>query len=132
MNRNPKCTDLHQSCQHGASESSGSTAVTGAERRTFRRFELSFPARVRDRSGALAQTETSTRDICARGLYFTVAQEYEVGSKIECILTLPPECCQGHTVLVRCRGKVVRLERQAPGRIGVGATIESYEFLNAG
>ena len=104
--------------------------ATEADRRRHRRFDLSFPVQVRVKTQATPQVQTSTKDISARGIYFTMSQDCELGSELECVVTLPPEFCQGHTVQVRCRGKVVRVERpDAKNRIGVAATIEDYEFV---
>ncbi len=95
-----------------------------------RRFDLSFPIHVRVKEEAAPQIQTSTKDISARGIYFTMSEHCELGSELECVVTLPPEFCQGNTVQVRCRGKIVRVERpDAQNKIGVAATIEEYEFL---
>ena len=50
---------------------------------------------------------------------------------MEFILTLPGEITQGQPVRVRCKGKVVRVDRAAAegNAIGVAATIERYEFV---
>ena len=45
-----------------------------------------------------------------RGLYFTTDADYELGSEIEFILTLPKEITQAGDVNIRCRGRVVRTE----------------------
>lgn len=103
---------------------------TGAEQRKHRRFELSFPVRVRVKAEAAPQIETSTRDISGSGVYFTLPQNVEPGSELECELTLPPELCQGMTVRVKSRGRVVRVERrEGENKIGVAAVFEHYEFV---
>lgn len=75
---------------------------------------------------------TSTRDISARGICFFLATPIRTGAELECVLTLPEEICQGASIRVRCLGRVLRVERPAPGgRTGIAATIEKYEFLRA-
>ena len=73
--------------------------------------------------------DTSTRDISARGIYFNVSANFELGSELQCEVTLPPELCQGNSIQVKCRGRVVRVERHDEDTIGVAATIEDYEFI---
>ncbi len=103
--------------------------MAGVERRKHRRFGLSLPLRVRPMAGAAA-VATSTKDISARGIYFALSEKLEEGSELELELALPPEICQGSTVRVHCRGRIVRVERpDSEGRVGVAATIEAYEFL---
>ncbi len=102
--------------------------ASGTDKRKHPRFKLALPVEVK--MGSEAQMATSTSDVSAAGVCFTMAQECEVGSELEWELTLPSELSQGRPVRIRCVGKVVRVDRpQARGRIGVAATIERYEFL---
>ena len=104
--------------------------MTGAERRIHRRFDLSLPVKVRVKTQVAAEIATATNDISARGIYFSMSGDYELGSELECEVTLPPELCQGNAIQVRCRGRIVRVERRdVEGKIGVAATIEDYEFV---
>ena len=105
--------------------------ATGADRRKHRRFDLSLPVKVRLKTQAASQIQTSTKDISAHGIYyFTLSEKFELGSELECVVLLPPELCQGNNIEVRCRGKIVRVERpDAENKIGVAATIEDYEFV---
>ena len=106
---------------------------TDQERRTQRRFDLQLPVQVRVPLDAEEQEETSTRDISARGIRFTFSQKLEPGSELECVVTLPPEICQGNNIRVRILGRIVRSDPAGPeGRTGVVATIERYEFLRSG
>jgi hypothetical protein len=101
--------------------------VTGAERRVHRRFDLSLPVVVRVKAH---QVETATKDISARGIYFRIAGDVSLGTELECEVTLPPELCQGNTIQVRCRGKIVRVEHHDEDQmLGVAATIDDYEFM---
>ena len=103
--------------------------MSGAERRIHRRFGVSFPLHVRVKAD-LSPFKTSTTDVSARGLYFRLSGDFELGTELEYELTLPPELSQGQDVRVRCRGRIVRVERrEGEPSIGVGATIEDYEFV---
>jgi hypothetical protein len=100
------------------------------ERRTSQRFTMALALTVRTNSVQGVQVEQSgiTRDVGFRGLYFTTSGQYELGSPIEFILTLPKEITQAGDVNIRCRGRVVRTE-PGDGNRGVAARIERYEFL---
>jgi hypothetical protein len=107
----------------------GETAVTGAERRIHRRFDLALPMRVRVRAQTPQLLDAATKDISARGLYFNLHGDFELGTELECEVTLPPELCQGNAIQVKCKGRIVRVERGDDDVIGVAATIEDYEFV---
>ena len=102
------------------------------EKRRGRRFLMTLPL-------TLASTEepveepAQTRDVSSGGVYFEMGEAPEPGSRLEFVLTLPAEITLSSSspVKVRCVGKVVRVERN-PGRVGVAATIERYEFLRSG
>ena len=103
--------------------------MSGSERRIHRRFDMTLPIRIRVKTEA-PLLETSTKDISARGLYFSLSGEIQLGTELECEVTLPPELCQGNTIQVKCRGRIVRVERrEGEPNIGVAATIEDYEFV---
>jgi hypothetical protein len=99
------------------------------ERRTSRRFGMSLALTVRSSGpdGSIEQ-KGRTRDVGFRGLYFVTDANYEVGTEIEFILTLPKEITQASDVNIRCRGRVLRVEPY-DGNRGVAARIERYEFL---
>jgi PilZ domain-containing protein len=100
-----------------------------AERRASKRFTMSLALKVRSNGPqGVVEQPGQTRDVGFRGLYFTTDAEYELGSEIEFILTLPKEVTQAGDVKIRCRGRVVRTE-PGSGHRGVAARIERYEFL---
>ena len=101
----------------------------GIERRTSRRFTMSLGVTVRSSSPqGVVEQPGRTRDVGFRGLYFMTNAEYEIGSEIEFILTLPKEVTQAGDVNIRCVGHVVRTEPGNDSR-GIAARIERYEFL---
>ena len=104
--------------------------ATGSERRRHHRYGLEMPVQVQPSKGAAAPVSTITRDISATGIYFDFADGIEQGSEMNFELVLPPQMTHGEPVHIRCRGKIVRVERpDAMGRIGVAATIEKYDFV---
>jgi hypothetical protein len=103
---------------------------TAVERRAARRFSMNLPLIVRY-SGQQGPVERqgSTRDVSFRGLYFLIDTHLDPDAAIEFVLTLPKEITLAGDVLIRCYGRVVRVERHN-SRCGVAAKIERYEFLN--
>ncbi len=103
--------------------------ASGFERRTSRRFSMNLPMVVRFPERDLgAELTTETRDVSFRGLYFLLDGNFQVGSSLEFVLTLPKEVTMAGDVQIRCLGEVVRVEDHN-GRSGVAARIEKYEFL---
>jgi c-di-GMP-binding flagellar brake protein YcgR len=104
-----------------------------SERRTLRRLALALPIRIRVKARKTEEIESVTRDISAGGVYFTLSQTFDLGSELECQITLPPETPGQSAVQLRCRGKIVRVERpDEQHRIGVAASIEEYELTRLG
>ena len=89
---------------------------------------MALPLKVRAIPGDEHEVGVKTRDVSFKGLYFMSNRGYEVGSKIEFVLTLPREITLATDVNIRCTGCVVRREDQG-GRSGIAARIERYEFV---
>lgn len=99
------------------------------ELRGTRRFSLKLPVTVKFNEAGVEKT-AHTRDVSARGICFYMDQTVAEGSEIDFTLTLPPEITLTESIRVHCKGKVVRVEPQAPGgRVGIAAVIERYDFL---
>jgi hypothetical protein len=103
----------------------------GAERRVARRFTMSLPLRVLAREPRSTELRTRTKDVSYQGLYFLAEAQFEVGSEIEFVLTLPQQVAQTGDVDIRCRGEIVRVVSAENGQMGVAAKIDRYEFLPA-
>jgi hypothetical protein len=104
--------------------------LTAEERRATQRFQIRLPMIVRWTSGsAIGEASTESRDVSSRGVYFFLPKEVNSGSPVEILLTLPHEITLAGPVKVRCLGRIKRAEVDEPGRIGVVAQIERYEFL---
>jgi len=99
------------------------------ERRASRRFTMALPVTIRANGPTgLIEQAGQTRDVSFRGLYFTADANFEMGSQIEFVLTLPKEITMAGDVRIRCFGQVVRVEPQSRNH-GIAARIERYEFL---
>ena len=72
-----------------------------------------------------------TKDVSARGVYIYMDSEIAPESAIEFTLTLPPEITMTQSIRVRCKGKVVRVDRDVPGKVGIAAMIDHYQFLDS-
>jgi hypothetical protein len=103
----------------------------GAERREARRFTMSLPMRVLPREAKGRELCAHTRDVSYRGLYFLVESDFEIGSEIDFVITLPQQVTQSTDVNIRCQGEIVRIEPADEGRVGIAAKIARYEFIPA-
>lgn len=100
------------------------------EKRGTRRFSLRLPLTVGYADNGKSERAAQTRDVSARGICFYVDTAMDEGSAIEFTLTLPPEITLTESIRVRCKGKIVRVEDNAPtGKVAVAAVIHEYEFL---
>ncbi len=103
---------------------------TGIEQRNHRRYNLSLPVRVQAKDRAAAPVEASSKDISGYGIYLILSEEFELGAELELEIALPAKLFGWESVRVHCRGRIARVERMdSPANIGVGITIESYEFV---
>lgn len=101
------------------------------EKRATRRFPLRLPVAVRFENEVEHEVVAHTRDVSARGVCFYIDSPMEPGTAIEFTLTLPPEITLTESIRVRCRGRIVRIEEENTGKVGVAAIIEEYEFVGA-
>jgi len=101
----------------------------GAERREARRFTMSLPMRVFRRGAKGRELNAQTRDVSYRGLYFLAEANFEIGSEIEFVITLPQQVTQSGDVNIRCLCDFVRAAPTENGRAGIAAKIARYEFI---
>ncbi len=101
------------------------------EQRKFRRFELKLPVEVIRAGAHRLSRPGETRNLSSGGVLFTVQSQMELGQQIEYYITLPTSPGAAEDVRLRCKGKVVRLERSNgdPSPTSVAATLERYEFI---
>src|SRR5882762_7419771 len=111
--------------------SSGGVMANSIERRASRRFTMTLPLTIRATGpdGGI-ERQGQTRDVSFRGLYFLIDAEFEAGSSIEFVLTLPREITMAGDVHIRCFAQIIRVEPHNGSR-GVAARIDRYEFLPA-
>jgi PilZ domain len=101
----------------------------GADRREARRFNMTLPLRVLPHEPNGTVLSAQTRDVSYRGLYFLAETNFDIGSEIEFVITLPHQVNQNGDVNIRCLGQIVRVESTNNGRMGIAAKIERYEFM---
>ncbi len=100
------------------------------DQRAMRRFSMQLPVQV-NASAAGREVIAVTKDVSARGVYIYLDSELTEETPIEFTLTLPPEITMTQSIRVHCKGKVVRVDREQPGRIGIAAMIDHYQFLDS-
>jgi hypothetical protein len=98
------------------------------ERRASRRFTMTLPLTIRSGGPGGDERQGQTRDVSFRGLYFLADADFEPGSAIEFVLTLPREITLAGDVHIRCFAEIIRVEPHN-GRRGIAARIDRYEFL---
>jgi|SwirhisoilCB2_FD_contig_31_19057241_length_953_multi_5_in_0_out_0_2 hypothetical protein len=98
--------------------------------RTGRRFPVHIPVRVGD-TPASAEHVGTTENISSSGAYFWLDTPPEIGSIIECEMTIPSKTIGARTdVTLRCLARVVRADAPKKGtQTGVACVIDSYEFV---
>lgn len=97
------------------------------EKRAMPRFHLQLPITLTANGNYI---HLHTENISARGICFRAETPLFEGSDIRFTMTLPPEITLTEAILVRCAGRIVRVERAAtPSGQSIAAIIERYEFL---
>jgi PilZ domain len=105
-----------------------------SEARTGKRFPLELPIKIH---GAEVAGEASgiTGNLSAAGVYIRADASLDVGSTVEFEIALPPEMTGAKdSVVIQCRGRVVRTDEPATGSSptearGVACVIDSYDFV---
>lgn len=100
------------------------------EKRRARRYEFRIKAQIHaEATEALSgPLEGWTRDVSAKGLFLELDQTLAVGTQMQLHLELPAEVT-GKPVTLRCTSRVARVVKESGRQVGVGAFIESYEFI---
>lgn len=97
--------------------------------RTGRRFPVHIPVRVGD-TPASAEHVGTTENISTSGAYFWLDTPPEIGSIIECEMTIPSKTIGARSdVTLRCLARVVRTDAPEGAQTGVACVIDSYEFV---
>ena len=102
-----------------------------ANKRRAQRFPMELPVAVKLEEAPGGETAVKTKDISSSGVYFEFNTPIDIGSSLVFVLTLPGEITQGKPLRVKCKGKVVRVDRASEdgSKIGLATTIERYEFV---
>ena len=108
--------------------------ATPPDQRRFRRYGVKLQGRIKPRvsptATVLPELEVETLDVSSGGLFFLTSTKWTIGTAIEFELDLP--ALDGpKPAKVRCRGTITRVVPQKKGRVGIGATIDSYKFSSS-
>ena len=106
----------------------------GEEARTGKRFPLELPIKIHKggKGEVGGDSEGTTGNLSAAGVYIRADSSMEIGSPVEFEITLPPEMTGGpENVTIQCKGRVVRADETGEGGEGrgVACVIDSYEFV---
>ncbi|HMI51778.1 MAG TPA: PilZ domain-containing protein [Candidatus Saccharimonadales bacterium] len=102
-----------------------------ADRREARRFTMTLPLRISPRKNQNPELVSETRDVSYQGIFFLSETNFQLGSEIEFVITLPQQITQSGEVNIRCQGKIIRVQSNPKGLTGIAAKIEHYEFVPA-
>jgi len=98
------------------------------DRRIFPRFVVQIPVVLTSPDTSL-KVHGKTRDVSAGGIFFFAQAPLNEQQEIDFVMTLPPELTLT-PLEVACRARVLRLETDASGKLGVAAAIQRFEFLS--
>jgi hypothetical protein len=109
-----------------------SSGFDNRERRQMPRLYYPFPAKVSgvDERGRAFEVDTTVDNMCANGLYLTLAWKIKVGAKISVIVRFAATPVNTERAAqVKIDGVVLRLEEKYSGTCGVGVRFERHRFL---
>jgi hypothetical protein len=105
------------------------------ERRVGQRFPYLLPISFRQSENAV-EGVGFTQDLSSRGVFFLTDAPLIEGSEIELTVRMPSEITLGETMPVRCKGRILRVQRPASAlptaiqtKIGVAVRFDCYEYL---
>lgn len=107
--------------------------MSHSDRRLAPRYSLKIPLRFRDmedRSDPEGHTG-ETLNISRTGLFFVARISLLLGSTVELALRVPRELSGSTKSVVRCLGRIVRMESLADGEVGYGARIDLRQAAGA-
>ena len=112
------------------------TSPSRIERRVGQRFSYLLPISIRQTSTGL-EGPGFTQDLSSKGVFFFTDLPLREGGEIEVTLRMPSEITLGESMLVRCRGRVLRVAPPVVGlhgaetKIGVAMRLDGYEYLSS-
>ncbi|HUN89046.1 MAG TPA: PilZ domain-containing protein [Terriglobales bacterium] len=101
------------------------------ELRRVKRISAKVPVTIKKKqNGAVEELTGQTRDLSVRGVFMYLSNRVAEGSELELIFPMPQSGSPAEDSWVRCRARVLRVEKTNGGqRFGVAAVLESYERL---
>jgi hypothetical protein len=118
------------------------TPSVGVERRIGQRFALNVPVSLCELDKG-TEGLGFTQDLSSRGAFLFTDMALAEGAEVQLTLIMPSEITLGENMRVRCRGRVLRIEKpleknrestectgKAPEtKIGVAVCLKGYEYL---
>lgn len=89
------------------------TPPVRVERRAGQRFPFNLPVTLNDLSGGVKGVGF-TQDVSSRGVFFFTDMALTPASEIELTLKMPSEITLGESMLVRCKGRILRVVGPVP------------------
>jgi len=102
------------------------------EQRRTKRFRIKLPVEITQLGGKRVSRPGHTFDISSGGVCFSSNRDFEVGGRIEYMVTLSQG--QNAKVQIKCLGRVLRIVRltdQAEYTCQVVASLDRYSFMRS-
>jgi len=98
------------------------------DRRESHRFDVRAPLTLTQGDNEIA---AYTRDLSNSGVYFCFPQSetLELDRELEFVIEMLPEITLSTRCQIRCRGRVVRIEKISTEMTGIAAMIVDYSIL---
>jgi hypothetical protein len=113
------------------------------ERRVGQRFAFNLPVSLLDVATS-AEGLGFTQDLSSRGVFLFTDMALSQGAEVQVTLKMPGEITLGENMRVRCRGRILRIDKPSDKRwkagpseikstetkIGVAVCLRGYEYLS--
>ncbi|MBZ5631140.1 MAG: PilZ domain-containing protein [Acidobacteriia bacterium] len=101
------------------------------EKRSNKRVRTDDTVAVKVLNGAVKDAQAQLHDVSMRGVFLYLQNRVTEGSTLEMVLPLPQGIMPGQEDWIRCKCRVVRVEKKGGPEYGVAALIEEFEPLEA-
>jgi c-di-GMP-binding flagellar brake protein YcgR len=100
------------------------------EKRSSKRVKVRDKVAVKVLDNGKADARAELRDVSMRGVFLYLQNRVSEGSMLEVILPVPQDVMPGREDWIRCKCRVVRVEKNGGEEYGVAAVVEDCEPLD--
>ena len=111
-----------------ASRAPSPQTTARAEKRRHQRLPLQLVLSI-DRPERMVGAHCVSRDVSSGGMYFYAEAWDERITRFEFCAVLPAQFTAANPAVAKCSGRVLRVERETLGKVGIAARIESWMVM---